>query len=110
MDAHILAATWSDGLFVFSDHTSRQELKGQSVRALASDGRGSALAIVDGHSVCRRSAPDKWNTIATSELPLSCCVAVGDVIYAGTEDARILRVDGNGRIDVLRGFDATPGR
>ncbi|CAN5762782.1 hypothetical protein BH18ACI4_BH18ACI4_28970 [soil metagenome] len=52
---NILAATWSDGLFVFTGETRSQELAGHSVRALAPDQDGGALAIVDGHSLCRRT-------------------------------------------------------
>jgi photosystem II stability/assembly factor-like uncharacterized protein len=37
-------------------------------------------------------------------------VAVGDVIYVGTDDARILRVSANDKIDPLGGFDAVAGR
>jgi photosystem II stability/assembly factor-like uncharacterized protein len=43
-------------------------------------------------------------------LDLACCVAVGDVIYLGTDDARVLRVDADGELAQLRGFDAVAGR
>ena len=46
-----------NGLFVVSGETRNQELGTQSVRALAPDGQGSALAIVNGRSL-RRRAPD----------------------------------------------------
>ena len=52
----ILAATWSDGLFVFSGDVSHHELAGQAIRAIAPAGHGGALAIVDGHSICHRTA------------------------------------------------------
>ena len=87
-----------------------QELAGQPVRALAPDGHGGALAIVDGHSLCRRTVDGEWSTIATSEFRLACSVAVGDVIYVGTDDARLLRVSANGKVDQLGGFDAVAGR
>ena len=106
----ILAATWSDGLFVFAGETRRQELAGHSVRALARDRDGGALAIVDGHSLCRRTREGAWTTIATSELDLACLVGVGDVIYLGTDDARVLRVSQDGKIDQVSGFETTPGR
>ena len=106
----ILAATWSDGLFVFAGETRRQELAGQSVRTLARDRDGGALAIVDGHSLCRRTYEGAWSTVATSELDLACLVVVGDVIYLGTDDARVLRVSQNGKISPLSGFETTPGR
>ena len=53
----VLVATWRDGLFVVSGETRDQELGTQSVRALAPDGQGGALAIVNGRSL-RRRAPD----------------------------------------------------
>ncbi len=106
----VLAATWRDGLFVVTGEARHQELAGQSVRALAPDGHGGALAIVSGHSLCRRTFDGEWNTIATSECQLACSVAVGDVIYVGTDDARVLRVSANGKVDQLGGFDAVAGR
>jgi len=106
----ILAATWSDGLFVFAGETRRQELAGHSVRALAPDQNGGALAIVDGHSVCRRTREGAWSTIATSQLDLACLAVVGDVIYLGTDDARVVRVSPNGKMDPLSGFETVPGR
>ena len=106
----ILAATWSDGLFVFAGETRRQEFVGHSVRALGPDQNGGALAIVDGHSLCRRTREGAWSTIATSELNLSCLVGVGDVIYLGTDDARVLHVSQDGKVDELSGFETVPGR
>ena len=43
-------------------------------------------------------------------MDLACCVAVGDVIYVGSDDARVLRVDAGGELDQLLGFDAVAGR
>jgi len=106
----VLAATWRDGLFVVTDEPRHHELAGQSARALAPDGHGGALAVVDGHSLCRRTRDGEWSTIATSEFQLACSVAVGDVIYVGTDDARVLRVSANGKVDQLGGFDTVAGR
>jgi hypothetical protein len=106
----VLVATWRDGLFVHADETCTHELSGHPVRSLAPAAHGRALAIVDGHSLRRRSADGVWSTIATSEMDLACCVAVGDVIYVGTDDARVLRVLADGKIEQLRGFDAVRGR
>ena len=44
------------------------------------------------------------------ECQFACAVAVGDVIYVGTDDARILRVSADGKVDQLGGFDAVAGR
>ncbi|HWJ54850.1 MAG TPA: hypothetical protein VNR90_01515, partial [Vicinamibacterales bacterium] len=91
MAPQVLAATWNDGVFVCTGKSRHHELAGRPVAALAPDGHGGAVAIVSGHMLRRRMA-DEWMTLATSEVPLSCCVSVGDVIYVGTDDARVLRV------------------
>ena len=76
----VLVATWRDGLFVLAGETLDQELRNQSVRALAPDGGGGALAIINSRSLDRRAPDGVWSAIATTELDLACCVAVGDVI------------------------------
>ena len=106
----VLVATWRDGLFVVSGETRDQELDAQPVRALAPDGQGGALAIVNGRSLRRRAPDGAWSTITTTKMDLACCVAVDDVIYLGTDDARVLRIDAHGGLEQLRGFDAVAGR
>jgi hypothetical protein len=106
----ILVATWRDGLFVISGETRHQELAGQAVRALAPDGCGGGLAIVDGHSLCRRASEGQWTTILTREFDFACAVAVGDAIFVGTDGARVIRVNANGDIEQLSGFDGVEGR
>jgi hypothetical protein len=106
-------ATWDDGLFAISgDGRARsQEIANEPVRGLAPDGRGGALAIVGKHSLRRRAPGGGWSTIATSELDLSCCMAVRDTIYAGTDNARMLRLDpGSVMLDPIVGFDSVAGR
>ena len=106
----VLVATWHDGLFVVAGETLDQELRNESVGTLAPDGRGGAIAIVNGRSLRRRTPDGVWSTIATTELDLACCVAVGDVIYVGSDDARVLRVGADGELEPLPGFDAVAGR
>jgi len=106
----ILVATWDDGLFSVTGKTVRQELADQSIRSLVADGRGGVLAIVGGHSLCRRSSDGQWTAIAKSEFGLSCCVPIGNIVFVGTDDARILRVDPDGAQQCLTGFDAVAGR
>jgi hypothetical protein len=106
----ILVATWDSGLFSVTGKIVRQELAHQSVRSLISDGHGGVLAIVDGHSLCRRSPDGQWAEIAKSEFDLSCCVPIGNVVFLGTDDARILRVDPDGTQQWLTGFDNVSGR
>jgi len=107
----ILVATWSDGLFAVTGDGRTQEIANQPVRGLAPDGRGGALAIVGRHSLRRRAPNGEWATVATSEFELSCCMAVRDAIYVGTDDARMLRLShGGGVLDPIDGFDNIAGR
>jgi hypothetical protein len=106
----ILVATWDDGLFALTGKVVQQELAGQSVRSLVADVRGRVLAIVGGHSLCRRSSGGEWREVAKSDFDLSCCVPVGEIVFVGTDDARILRVDPEGAQHRLPGFDAVEDR
>src|SRR5215470_10877450 len=106
----VLVATWGAGLFVVSGGATQQEMANHSVKALTPDGHGGALAIVDGRSLCSRAPDGVWRTIAATEMDLACCVTVGDIIYAGTEDASVLRVSAAGQIEQLLGFQEVAGR
>ncbi len=107
----ILVATWGDGLFAVTGDGRTQEIANQPVRGLAPDGRGGALAIVGQHSLRRRAPTGEWGTVATSELALSCCMAVKDAIYIGTDDARMLRLShAGGVLGAIDGFDNIAGR
>ncbi len=106
----ILVATWDKGLFNVTGKTVERELVNQSVRGLVGDGRRGVLAIVDGHSLYRRSSDGEWTVLAKSEFPFSCCVPIGNVVFVGTDDANILRVDPDGTQRRLSGFDAVAGR
>jgi hypothetical protein len=107
----LLLATWSDGLFAVAGNEQREEIAGLCVRGLAADGRGGVLAIVGGHSLRTRSPRGEWAIVATSEFELSCCVAVGDSVYVGTDDARMLRLsDGSRVLETIEAFDSVPGR
>jgi photosystem II stability/assembly factor-like uncharacterized protein len=110
MSLTLLMTTWRDGLLVLSDQGLRQEFPGQPACGLTRDGRGGALVIVEGRMLYRRMADERWRAIASSPVDLSCCVEVGDAIYAGTDDARVLCIDASGRCNSLDGFDAVDGR
>ena len=106
----ILVSTWDKGLFCITGKEVQQELANQSVRSLVSDGQGGVLAIVGGHSLSRRSADGQWTVIARSESDLSCCVPLRNQIFVGTDDARVLRLDSDGTLQPLRGFESVEGR
>jgi photosystem II stability/assembly factor-like uncharacterized protein len=110
-NATTLMSTWGDdGLFVMYEGTVRQEFAGRPVRGLTRDAHGGALAIVDGRVLYRGTPGGKWHPILTSSMDLACCIRVGDVIYAGTEDAQVLRIDSRGGCESLAGFETVPGR
>ena len=106
----VLVATWDNGIFVVDGGVIRHELAGESIRCLANDGRGGALAIVGNRSLRRRSRDGTWNTIAESEIDLAACVAVGAAIYVGSDDARVSRIGHNGSFEWLSGFGDVAGR
>jgi hypothetical protein len=106
----ILVATWGSGLFSVTDQTVRQELADRPVSGLAADAHGRVHAIVGRHSLRRRSLDGQWAEIARSDAELSCCVPIGDVVFVGTDDAHILRVEPDGTQRRLTGFDCVAGR
>jgi hypothetical protein len=108
--AVVLVGTWSDGLFAIAGEVKLHELAGRSVRSIRPISDGGALAIVDGHDLRRRARDGAWSTIVTSELDLACCIALGNLIYVGTDDARLLCIGEDRALAQLRGFDAVDGR
>ena len=107
----VLVATWRDGLFVIGDDRPSQELASVPIKWVAPDGHGGALAIVGTNSLSARSPEGEWTTLASSEFELSCCMAVGEAVYVGTDDARMLRLsDASGALEPIEAFDRVPGR
>ena len=92
----ILVSTWSDGVFAVSDVRREHEFANHRARTVIADCHGGAFSIIDNRSLCRRAPDSAWTTIATAEFDLSCLIKVGDVLYAGTDDARVLRVSAAG--------------
>jgi len=105
----IIAASWNNGLFVISGDTVSQELQEKAIRGLCA-GRGGLLAIVDGHQLCSRSAQGHWDTLATSDSPLSCILATREAVLVGTDDAQLLRLTASGELQPLPGFRQVAGR
>lgn len=104
----LLAATWSEGVFVFDGAARSQELAGRSVGALVQDEHG-VLAIVDGHTLWRREAQG-WRQLLRSDFGLASLALARGEVYLGTRDARVLRVAADGALQVLSAFDDVAGR
>jgi hypothetical protein len=106
----ILVATWRDGVFAFGPNGVAHELAGESVAHLTLDAGGAPLAIVGEGALYRREPNGEWTRWVAAGPPLSCCVATGETVFAGTSDAKMVRIDRQGRVDALAGFEAVPGR
>jgi len=107
----VLVSTWSDGVFVIEGGEVRHELAGRGVRGLAADDDGSVLAIVDTSKLCRRDRDGAWAELTESQSPLSCCLISRGEVFVGTDDgAHLLRLDRDGALRRMEGFDAMPGR
>ena len=52
----------------------------------------------------------EWTPLAKSEATLTAVVAAGDAVFAGTDDARVLRLAPSGALEPLAGFDTVAGR
>ena len=104
-----LVATWSNGLFELADSTSHV-FAGKSVGALTRSASGRVLAIVQGTELVERIASGEWQTIATADRPLSCIACSGDQVFAGTDDAAILKLTSAGELRAIEGFADVGGR
>lgn len=110
MTMTILVSTWDRGLVAVRGGALREEISGCAVAGLTSDRGGGALAIAGGSSLRQRSSDGRWATIGTTDAQLVCCTVLGDRIFAGTDDARVLRLTAEGSFEELRGFADVPGR
>ena len=106
----VLIGTWRDGLFIVTGDSIRHEFTGRTVCGLTRDRRGGVLAILDRHRVGRLTRAGEWQLVAEVESSLACCLELGEAIYGGSEDARVLRIDARGRCEALDAFDTVAGR
>ena len=106
----ILASTWNNGVFVLDEGGLSHELPKRPVRGLSHDPVGGAYASVDDRHLFRRKQSGEWTSLASSESALSVTFAVDDKVYAGTDDARVLRLNARGEFDQIDNFDIIEGR
>jgi hypothetical protein len=105
----VLVAT-ADGYHIFTSsgqhHTA---LEGHRVSGLTPGPDRTWFAIVDRRGVWQHAADGSWSTLATSDVDLSSLVSVAGVVFAGTYDARLLRLDGD-RLLPVESFDRISNR
>jgi photosystem II stability/assembly factor-like uncharacterized protein len=100
----------SDGYHVFSSSGGRDHaLTGHHVDALAPGPAGTWVAIVDHRAVWRHGADGAWAELAHGEHIMVSLATAHDTVFAGTADARMLRVS-EGALEALPAFDNAPGR
>ena len=105
----VIVSSWTDGLFVLEDGDVTHEFAGSMVSCVTANGEGGVFAIVGSHALWERPLGGAWRQVASSDAPLSCCMVLGERVLAGTDDARLLELSGQGWT-ALPGLDATPGR
>lgn len=106
----ILASTWNNGVFVLGEGGLSHELSGRSVRGLSHDLAGGVYAAVDERFLYRRHPSAAWTCLAASGSVLSVTLALGDNVYAGTDDAQVLRLNEQGEFDRIDNFNMIEGR
>lgn len=106
----ILASSWTDGVFILDSDGLSHELPKRTVRGLSDDLAGGAFAVVDEHHLFRRELTGQWHCVASSGYVLSVTFAVEHKVYVGTDDARVLVLDDQGKLNQIDCFDSIHGR
>jgi len=103
--------TTVDGYRIFtSSGKELTSLEGHRVECFTPGSDGTFLAVIDRHEVWSHGRDGAWTPIAKSEATLTAVVAAGDAVFAGTDDARVLRLASSGALEPLAGFDTVAGR
>jgi len=103
--------TTVDGYHIFTSSGKQlRSLEGHRVDCFTPGPDGTFLAIIDRHEVWSHGRDGEWTPLAKSEATLTAVIAAGDAVYAGTNDARVLRLAPSGALEPLAGFDAVGGR
>jgi hypothetical protein len=106
----VLVAT-VDGYHVLTSSGEHHvALAGHRVEALTPGPAGTWIAVVDEHEIWQHGDDGQWCVLATSELELVSLVTAGDVVFAGAVGPHMLRLDDDGTLAPLAGFEAVPGR
>jgi hypothetical protein len=103
--------TTADGYHIFTSSGKQlRSLEGHRVESFTPGPDGTFLAVIDGHEVWSHGHDGEWTPTAKSAATLTAVVAVGDAVFAGTDDARVLRLSPSGALEPLTGFDTVAGR
>lgn len=103
--------TTDDGYHIFSSSGKHfTSLEGHRVEGFTPGPGGTWLAVIDSNEIWSHGADGEWTPLAKSEANLTAVVAAADAVFAGTRDARVLRLASSGALEPLSAFDTTAGR
>jgi photosystem II stability/assembly factor-like uncharacterized protein len=106
--AFALVAT-DDGISALdADGTMRSELEGTYVSHLAR-GAGGHVGIADERRIIRRGDGGTWIEVGEADDNLRSLYPYGDVVFAGTDDGRLVRFEGSSMATV-EAFGQVDGR
>jgi hypothetical protein len=72
---------------------------------------GAAWAVAERNAIARREPDGTWTDVARSELDLLCLAATSHGVFAGTEEAHLLRFVGDdGTLAPVEAFGTVEGR
>jgi hypothetical protein len=102
--------TTVDGYLIFTSSGKQlRSLEGHRVECFTPGPDGTFLAVIDRHEVWSHGTDGQWTPIAKSEATLTAVTAAGSAVYAGTDDARVLRLAPTGALEACAGFDTVAG-
>ncbi len=103
--------TTIDGYHIFTSSGKHlRSLEDHRVECFTPGPDGAFLAVIDRHEVWSHGSDGEWSPLAKSEATLTAVVAAGDAVFAGTDDACVLRLAPAGALEPLAGFDTVAGR
>jgi hypothetical protein len=103
--------TTTDGYHVFTSSGKQlHSLEGRRVECFTPGPAGTFLAVIDRHEVWSHGTDGQWTPLAKSQATLTAVAAAGDAVFAGTDEARVLRLASSGTLEPCAGLDSVAGR
>jgi hypothetical protein len=102
-----------EGLFGLEGGAAVQDpsLGARDVTALGVGPGGEVRVVVDRHSIVGRDASGTWPELARSDdLAIDCLLPTPNGLWAGTDEAHLLRLSDDGSFEQDKAFDAVESR
>ena len=102
--------TTIDGYHIFTSSGKHlTSLEGHRIESFTPGPGGTWFAIVDAQEIWQHGADGEWTPLVKTGTDLTALASAGSTVFAGTVDARVLRVV-EGAVTPLPAFDTVPGR